>query len=103
MAAKNKSMKAKKLNGLQLAEVIDVAPSTLSSALQRGYKAGGHNIKKWAVRNSSGRVTHYNVPRRIIADSSESDPKRGNTVFSLRNVGLVFALGLLVKLAQSRS
>lgn len=61
------------ISGKDLADVLDVAPSTLSEAAKNGHYCAGHNVSEWAVRSPSGRLTGYDVPVGVLPPSNSPD------------------------------
>ena len=53
----------------ELAEVLGVAPHTISGAAHAGYLCRGHPVHEWAVWHPRGNeVLHYKVPSSVIRD-----------------------------------
>ncbi|PKD43708.1 hypothetical protein [Rhodohalobacter barkolensis] len=55
------------LNGKQLAEVLGVAPPSLTEAVKNGYNCGGYPVSEWAVELPSGRIKGYDVPEFLVS------------------------------------
>lgn len=72
-------------SGKELAEILDVAPATLSQAAKNGHRCKGHPVSQWAVRNENGRLLHYEVPEEaglsrteVPAETEEPRPNSPN-------------------------
>lgn len=65
---KNKNTKPM-LTGAQLAEILDVAPATLSEAAHKYYSCGGYPVNEWAEFSESGRIIGYDVPSFLLIES----------------------------------
>ncbi|MDR8394070.1 hypothetical protein NC796_23150 [Aliifodinibius sp. S!AR15-10] len=66
------------LNGKQLAEILDVAPPTLSEAVKYGYNCGGYPVEEWVLRSNSGRVKGYYVPKFLVDGEHQIEKNREN-------------------------
>lgn len=66
------------LNGKQLAEVLNVAPPSLSEAVKNGYNCAGYPVCEWAVETDSGRIKGYEVPEFLVSGEDQKSEKRAN-------------------------
>lgn len=64
------------LNGKQLAQVLGVAPPSLTEAVKNGYNCGGYPVGDWAIVSASGRIKGYDVPGFLV--SAEKVESRSN-------------------------
>lgn len=62
------------VTGAQLAEILDVAPATLSEAAHKCYSCGGYPVNEWAEFSETGRIIGYDVPSFLLIESGW-DPK----------------------------
>lgn len=66
------------LNGKQLAEVLDVAPPSLSQAVKQGHNCAGYPVCEWAVETDSGRIKGYEVPEFLVSGEDQKTEERAN-------------------------
>lgn len=57
------------LTGAELAEILDVAPATLSEAAHKYYSCGGYPVNEWAEFSETGRIIGYDVPSFLLIES----------------------------------
>lgn len=56
------------LTGAELAEILDVAPATLSEAAHKYYSCGGYPVNEWAEFSETGRIIGYDVPSFLLVE-----------------------------------
>lgn len=67
----------KKLSGKKLAELLDVAPASLSGAAKKDHLCKGKPVAEWAVRNERGKLLEYELPEnryRELTGTTENEP-----------------------------
>lgn len=76
MSTQNPDIENKKSNpfvtGAQLAEILDVAPATLSEAAHNYYSCGGYPVSEWAKFSETGRIIGYDVPSFLLVEAGWS-------------------------------
>lgn len=61
----------KQLDREELAEILDVAPHTVSGAAHGRFLCRGHPVHEWAEWHPRGnQVLHYEVPLKVIRNES---------------------------------
>jgi len=73
------------LNGKQLADVLGVAPASLSQAVKDGYNCGGYPVADWAVETDSGRIKGYEIPEFLVSGETQALKKRPNPTEKVPN------------------
>lgn len=73
------------LNGKQLAEVLNVAPPSLSQAVKQGHNCAGYPVCEWAVETDSGRIKGYEVPEFLVSGDDQKPEKRSNPEKNIPN------------------
>lgn len=69
------------LTGAELADILDVAPATLSEAAHKYYSCGGYPVNEWAEFSESGRIIGYDVPSFLLIEAGwgpKNNDKRSN-------------------------
>jgi len=66
------------ISGKDLAEILDVSPSTLSEAVKNGYHCGGYTVIEWAEFNQFDRVKGYHVPEFLLKQEKPEETTREN-------------------------
>ena len=66
------------LQGKQLAELLDVAPVSLSGAASKDHLCKGQPVAKWAERNERGKLVSYRVPENAYRKLSKSPEEPEN-------------------------
>lgn len=72
MGYKNAKECSQSMSGKVLAELLDVAPASLSGAAKKEHSCKGYPVYKWAVRDSKGHVQAYHVPMNIYNSLTDS-------------------------------
>lgn len=67
------------LQGKQLAELLDVAPASLSGASSKDHLCKGHPVAQWAQRNERGKLISYQIPESDYnkLTGTPEEPKEG--------------------------
>lgn len=55
-----------------LADLLDVTRSAVSKATKEGHKVDGYPVRAWAIFDGAGRVSGYDVPKRVFERSNPS-------------------------------
>jgi hypothetical protein len=55
-------MKSKSYKGNELANLLDVAPASLSEATNKDHLCRGYEVARWAIKSKRGRVLRYEIP-----------------------------------------
>lgn len=61
-----------RLSQADLADLLDVTRSAVSKATKEGHKVDGYPVRAWAIFDGAGRVSGYDVPKRVFERSNPS-------------------------------
>lgn len=68
----------KTLNGKNLANLLNVAPATLSGCMKKGHLCSGYDVQNWAETDINGRLVGYEVPFDVYEELSKKADIRPN-------------------------
>lgn len=66
-------------SGKRLAELLDVSPAAITSAVKKGHNCCGYPVAEWAEFSDSGRTEGYHVPNHLIEENEKPQTNKEQT------------------------